>query len=154
HTGRRSGQAALPASFKEELRRKEATEGEAVTLRCELTKASPVEWKKGPRELKPSDKYKMRQKDTTAELVIHQVDESDAGDYTCVCGDQQTTAAVAVHATLIVKGKDALSTVTAVSCPQLPRNNPCCVLTFPLSCTTMHLIHCNTGFFGNSIPRL
>ncbi|XP_019399214.1 PREDICTED: obscurin [Crocodylus porosus] len=89
---------ALPASFKEELRRKEATEGEAVTLRCELTKASPVEWKKGPRELKPSDKYKMRQKDTTAELVIHQVDESDAGDYTCVCGDQQTTAAVAVHA--------------------------------------------------------
>lgn len=89
--------SALPAFFKEELKRKEATEGEAVTLRCELSKASPVEWKKGHRVLKPSDKYKMRQKDTMAELVIHQVDDSDAGDYTCVCGDQQTTAALAVH---------------------------------------------------------
>ncbi|XP_019363471.1 PREDICTED: obscurin [Gavialis gangeticus] len=103
---------ALPASFKEELRRKEATEGEAVTLRCELTKASPVEWKKGPRVLKPSDKYKMRQKDTMAELVIHQVDDSDAGDYTCVCGDQQTTAAVAVHALPAVI-KDELKDVEA-----------------------------------------
>ncbi|XP_035173163.1 obscurin isoform X5 [Oxyura jamaicensis] len=89
---------ALPALFKEELRDEEATEGEAVTLRCELTKTAPVEWKKGHRVLKPSEKYKMRQKDATAELVIHNLDESDAGDYTCVCGDKQSTASLAVHA--------------------------------------------------------
>uniref|UniRef100_A0A8B9EVW0 Obscurin, cytoskeletal calmodulin and titin-interacting RhoGEF n=1 Tax=Anser cygnoides TaxID=8845 RepID=A0A8B9EVW0_ANSCY len=89
---------ALPALFKEELRDEEATEGEVVTLRCELTKTAPVEWKKGHRVLKPSEKYKMRQKDATAELVIHNLDESDAGDYTCVCGDKQSTASLAVHA--------------------------------------------------------
>ncbi|XP_025067416.1 obscurin isoform X15 [Alligator sinensis] len=117
---------ALPAFFKEELKRKEATEGEVVTLRCELSKASPVEWKKGHRVLKPSDKYKMRQKDTTAELVIHQVDDSDAGDYTCVCGDQQTTAALAVHAlpALIkeeLKNVEATEGGTATLCCELSK---------------------------------
>lgn len=33
----------------------------------------------------------------TAELVIHSLGEGDAGDYTCVCGEQQSTAALAVH---------------------------------------------------------
>ncbi|OXB75204.1 UNVERIFIED_CONTAM: hypothetical protein H355_002737 [Colinus virginianus] len=89
---------ALPALFKEHLRDKEATEGDVVTLRCELTKAAPVEWKKGHAVLKTSEKYKMRQKDATAELVIHNLEESDAGDYTCVCGDEQSTASLAVHA--------------------------------------------------------
>uniref|UniRef100_A0A8V1A9E9 non-specific serine/threonine protein kinase n=1 Tax=Gallus gallus TaxID=9031 RepID=A0A8V1A9E9_CHICK len=89
---------ALPALFREELRDEEATEGDTVTLHCELTKAAPVEWKKGHAVLKPSEKYKMRQKDATAELVIHNLDESDAGDYTCVCGDKQSTASLAVHA--------------------------------------------------------
>lgn len=68
-----------------------------VTLRCELTKAASVEWKKGHTVLKPSEKYKMRQKDVTAELVIHNLTGSDAGDYTCVCGDKQSTASLAVH---------------------------------------------------------
>lgn len=75
----------------------EATEGEAVTLRCELTKAASVEWKKGHTVLRPSEKYKLRQKDATAELVIHNLNENDAGDYTCVCGDRQSTATLAVH---------------------------------------------------------
>lgn len=89
--------SALPARFKEELRDEEAEEGEAVTLRCELTKPAPVEWKKGHAALKPSEKYKMRQKDVTAELVIHNLTESDAGAYTCVCGEEQSTASLAVH---------------------------------------------------------
>lgn len=89
--------SALPALFKEELRDEEAKEGEAATLHCELTKPAPVEWKKGDTALKPSEKYKMRQKDVTAELVIHNLTESDAGVYTCVCGEEQSTASLAVH---------------------------------------------------------
>uniref|UniRef100_A0A803VK92 Obscurin, cytoskeletal calmodulin and titin-interacting RhoGEF n=1 Tax=Ficedula albicollis TaxID=59894 RepID=A0A803VK92_FICAL len=88
---------SLPALFKEELRDEEAEEGEAVTLHCELTKPAPVEWKKGHTTLRPSEKYRMRQKDVTAELVIHSLSEGDAGDYTCVCGEQQCTASLAVH---------------------------------------------------------
>ncbi|XP_017602265.1 PREDICTED: obscurin isoform X2 [Corvus brachyrhynchos] len=88
---------ALPALFKEELRDEEAKEGEAVTLHCELTKPARVEWRKGHTALRPSEKYKMKQKDVTAELVIHNLTESDAGDYTCVCGEEQSTASLAVH---------------------------------------------------------
>uniref|UniRef100_A0ACB8FVR8 Uncharacterized protein n=1 Tax=Sphaerodactylus townsendi TaxID=933632 RepID=A0ACB8FVR8_9SAUR len=88
---------ALPVLFKEELKSVEATEGEATTLRCELTKAAPAQWKKGSKLLRPSVKYKMSQKDTELELVIQNLEEEDSGTYTCVCGDQQTTAAVAVH---------------------------------------------------------
>ncbi|NWY67204.1 OBSCN protein, partial [Erithacus rubecula] len=70
--------SALPALFKEELRDEEAKEGEAVTLHCELTKPAPVEWKKGHTTLRPSEKYRMRQKDVTAELVIQNLSEGDA----------------------------------------------------------------------------
>ncbi|NXS07090.1 OBSCN protein, partial [Neodrepanis coruscans] len=70
--------SALPALFKEELRDEEAEEGQTVTLCCELTKPASVEWKKGHTVLKPSEKYRMRQKDVTAELVIQNVAEGDA----------------------------------------------------------------------------
>lgn len=89
--------SALPPLFKEELRNKEAEEGGEVTLCCELTKAAPVEWWKGQRILKESEKYKMRQEGTKAELVIHEIAEEDAGDYTCVCGEHQTTAVLTVQ---------------------------------------------------------
>ena len=94
--------SALPPLFKEGLKNKEAEEGGEVTLHCELTKAAPVEWQKDHRMLKASEKYKMRQEGTKAELVIREIAEADAGDYTCVCGEHQTTAVVTV------KGKNYL----------------------------------------------
>ncbi|NXD77485.1 OBSCN protein, partial [Halcyon senegalensis] len=69
---------ALPPLFKEELKNKEAEEGGEVSLNCELTKAAPVVWWKDKRILKASEKYKMRQDGTKAELVIHDIDEEDA----------------------------------------------------------------------------
>lgn len=90
--------SVLPPRFKKELKNLEAREGEAAILCCELTKvAAPVEWKKGPKVLKPSDKFRMRQEGTIAELVIHDLDLTDAGDYTCMYGDQKTTAALTVN---------------------------------------------------------
>lgn len=83
--------------FKEKLKNEEAQEGASVTLSCELTKGAPVQWKIGPKVLQESDKYQMRQSGTTAELVIRDLEVKDAGDYTCVCGDQKTTATLRVH---------------------------------------------------------
>lgn len=88
---------ALPTLFKKELANMEATESGTAVLQCELTKPTPVEWKKGREVLKPSDKHKMRLKDTIAELTIHNLEEQDAGDYTCVCGEKTTTASLTVH---------------------------------------------------------
>lgn len=88
---------ALPVLFKEELKNEEVQEATSVSLHCELTKAAPVQWQIGSKVLKASDKFQMRQSGTTAELVIHDLEVEDAGDYTCVCGDQKTTATLTVH---------------------------------------------------------
>lgn len=89
--------SALPALIKEGLKDEEVTEGQAATLRCELTKVAQVEWRKGSSLLKVSDKYKMRQEGTVMKLLIHDAELKDAGEYTCVCGEQETTAALIVH---------------------------------------------------------
>lgn len=90
--------AVLPALFIKELIDEEATEGKTVTLHCELNKAAAnVEWKKGLKTLKSSDKYKMKREGGVAELIIQNLDATDAGNYSCVCGDQQTMAVLTVH---------------------------------------------------------
>lgn len=89
--------SALPILFQEEMLDKEATEGQAVTLHCKLSKSAPVEWRKGNKVLKPSEKYKIEQEGPFAELVIQDLDSADAGDYSCVCGNQQTTATLTVN---------------------------------------------------------
>lgn len=99
---------ALPALFKKELVSMEATENGTAVLQCELTKPTPVEWRKGQKVLKPSEKYKMRLKDTIAELTIHSLEEQDAGDYTCVCGDKMTTASLTVHGKIHKFNRDFL----------------------------------------------
>uniref|UniRef100_A0A6I8NYZ4 Uncharacterized protein n=1 Tax=Ornithorhynchus anatinus TaxID=9258 RepID=A0A6I8NYZ4_ORNAN len=87
---------ASPLGFREGLRRREAPEGSSVTLRCELTRAAPVTWKKGSRTLRPGGRLRLRQDGARAELQIADVEPGDAGDYTCLCGDQKTTAPLAV----------------------------------------------------------
>uniref|UniRef100_A0A674IST3 Ig-like domain-containing protein n=1 Tax=Terrapene triunguis TaxID=2587831 RepID=A0A674IST3_9SAUR len=90
--------SALPVRFKKELKNEEATESGTATLHCELTKAvDSVEWMKDQKVLKPSGKYRMRQEGRFAELIIQDLDLADAGDYTCVCGNQKTTAALTVN---------------------------------------------------------
>lgn len=90
--------SALPVLFKEGLKNREAVEGTTATLRCAMTKAGvEVKWRKGPESLKPSDKYRMRQEGAAAELLIRDLQVEDTGDYTCVCGDQKTTAVLTVH---------------------------------------------------------
>lgn len=114
--------SALPILFQEELMNKEATEGEAVTLHCKLSKSAPVEWKKGNMVLKPSEKYKIEKEGPFVELTIQDLELADAGDYSCVCGDRQTTAALAVN------GKKEILSACSKSACVIPRYLPLLLL--------------------------
>ena len=94
--------AALPAEFIGRLRSKEVTEGTTATFRCELSKEAPVEWKKGPETLRAGDRVSLRQDGAVCELEIRELTAEDAGEYSCVCGQEKTSA------TLTVRGKDRM----------------------------------------------
>ncbi|XP_059196374.1 obscurin [Centropristis striata] len=88
----------LPPSFKMPLVNQEAMEGNSVVLRCELNKpAASVEWRRGGELLRHGDKYQMRKKDLQVEMKITDLSVEDTGDYTCVCGEQGTTARIIVN---------------------------------------------------------
>uniref|UniRef100_A0A8C3YS51 Obscurin n=1 Tax=Catagonus wagneri TaxID=51154 RepID=A0A8C3YS51_9CETA len=91
---------ALPAEFIGRLRSKEATEGATATLRCELSKEAPVEWRKGPETLRSGDRVSLRQEGAVCELEIRglTVADADAGEYSCVCGQERTSATLTVRA--------------------------------------------------------
>ncbi|XP_029139630.1 obscurin [Protobothrops mucrosquamatus] len=89
---------ATPVSFKDKLKNAEALEGGVATLHCELNKPAPVEWVKGQKTLRLGSKYRMKKEGAIVELTIHDLDLKDAGDYTCISGDQQTTAVLTVNA--------------------------------------------------------
>ncbi|XP_013996100.2 obscurin isoform X25 [Salmo salar] len=90
---------ALPVTYKHKLESQEAGEGGSVTLHCELSKPGvPVEWRKGTQVLKSGEKYQMKQKESVSELLISKVVPEDSGDYSCVCGDQKTTASLKIKA--------------------------------------------------------
>ncbi|XP_041519865.1 obscurin isoform X12 [Microtus oregoni] len=89
---------ALPTRFLEDLRSQEATEGTTVTLRCQMSKAAPVEWRKGSEILRDGDRYSLRQDGATCELQIRGLAVEDAGEYSCVCGQERTSATLSVKA--------------------------------------------------------
>lgn len=88
---------AQPVTFKEKLKNLVAEEGKMITLHCELSKTGvPVEWWNGEELLQPGEKYKMRERDTSVELIICEAVSEDSGVYRCVCGDQKTKATVKI----------------------------------------------------------
>ncbi|XP_051944306.1 obscurin isoform X9 [Hippocampus zosterae] len=90
---------AQPVTFIKKLQPQEAEEGSSVTLCCETSKPLvPVEWKKGRQVLKSGETYLMKQEATVNELCIHEAAEEDSGEYSCVCGDIQTTASLKIRA--------------------------------------------------------
>lgn len=95
---------ALAAQFTQGLKTKEATEGAMAMLHCELSKETPVEWNKGTETLRAGDRGSMRQDGATCELEIRGLTVADAGEYSCVCGQEKTSA------TLTVRGKDCVQT--------------------------------------------
>ncbi|XP_052383005.1 obscurin isoform X31 [Oncorhynchus keta] len=89
----------IPVTFKMGLKNQEASEGGIVTLRCELSKAGvPVEWWKGEEEVSPGGRYQIKLEGKIAELHIKNIQPEDVGEYSCIFGDQKTTAEVNVRA--------------------------------------------------------
>lgn len=69
-----------------------------MALHCELNKpANSVEWRRGGQLLRNGDKYQMRKKDLLVEMKITDLTVEDSGDYTCVCGEERTTAQITVN---------------------------------------------------------
>nr|XP_042140020.1 obscurin isoform X18 [Peromyscus maniculatus bairdii] len=93
---------ALPAHFIGRLRSQEATEGDMVTLRCELSKAAPVEWRKGTEILRDGGRYNLKQDGAVCELQIRSLAASDAGEYLCLCGQEKTSATLTIRAPQVV----------------------------------------------------
>ncbi|XP_045659965.1 obscurin isoform X26 [Ursus americanus] len=93
---------ALPAKFTKGLRKEEATEGATATLQCELSKAAPVEWRKGPETLRAGDRVSLRQEGTVCELEIRGLVVADAGEYSCMCGQERTSATLTIRAPQVV----------------------------------------------------
>lgn len=87
------------------LKSQDAEEGESVSLRCELSKKGVhVLWKRDAQPLSEQmfpGKYQMKVDGKVAQLTIHSVQPEDAGRYSCVAGDERTSAEVRV------KGKSA-----------------------------------------------
>ncbi|KAK2085870.1 hypothetical protein P7K49_035295 [Saguinus oedipus] len=76
----------------------EASEGATAVLQCELSKVSPVEWKKGPETLRDGSRYSLKQDGTRCELHIRSLAVADAGEYSCLCGQEKTSAMLTVRA--------------------------------------------------------
>ncbi|XP_044224164.1 obscurin isoform X24 [Thunnus albacares] len=127
---------AQPVTFKHKLEGQEAEEGASVTLRCEISKPGvPVEWKKGTQVLTSGEKYQMKQTASVNELHIAKVVPEDSGDYSCMCGDQKTTASLNIKAKPIeiVQGLENMETFdggeTLFECAlSRPESKDCCWL--------------------------
>lgn len=63
-----------------------------------------------------------------AELLIHDLDPKDAGDYTCVVGNQKTTAALSVNG----KKSETTRETPECLCPPLPSSFLCIPSHLPL----------------------
>lgn len=88
---------ALPVTFKQEVENLEVKEGDSGVFSCELSKpGAPVDWRKGRVILKPGYKYEMKHEGHITKLIINNIEDSDAGKYTCQTKDTQSTAELTV----------------------------------------------------------
>lgn len=85
-------------TFKREIQSIAVKEGDSGLLCAELSRpGTQAEWRKGRVLLKSGKKYEMKQEGCLVKLVINDVEESDAGIYTCKTNASQSTAELTVH---------------------------------------------------------
>ncbi|XP_056306275.1 obscurin isoform X18 [Danio aesculapii] len=89
----------LPAIFTQALKNQTAVEGESISFQCELSKPDiAVEWRRGEIGLCPCAKYELKQHGHHAQLIIHNLEPEDSGDYICDTRDRQSIAYLKVNA--------------------------------------------------------
>ena len=84
-----------------------------------------MEWRKGPETLRAGARVSLRQEGAVCELEIRDLTVEDAGEYSCMCGQEKTSA------TLAVRGKDHVWPSRAVFAVQLLTQASCTHPTFP-----------------------
>lgn len=83
--------------FQKPLQNLQTEEGSTASLRCELSVSNTaVVWSKGGLELQADARREARQQGCVAELLLRDVRREDAGEYSCTCGSQTTSAMLMV----------------------------------------------------------
>lgn len=113
----------LPPQIISKLKDQTIAKGEKATFKIELTKGDAlVKWYKNGEELQFSDRIQLRIDGKQQTLKIYKSTVDDAAEYTCVVGDQESTAFLTVEepaadfvlrlpsVTLATKTKDAVFT--------------------------------------------
>ncbi|XP_071791673.1 obscurin-like protein 1 [Asterias amurensis] len=84
--------------FTKPLTETEATQKETVTLTCEISHdKGVVKWLKDGKDLPDSPRYKTTSEGKIRSLVIEDVKLDEEGEYTCVIGDNKSTAGLFVE---------------------------------------------------------
>jgi len=91
--------AELSFSFVRELENKKTNKiPDAVTFECELSlDDAAVEWYRGDRRIKHSDKHNVDSRGAVHRLTINDIDAKDAGEYTAVVKNKSTKANLTVE---------------------------------------------------------
>lgn len=96
----------VPPSFTRKLKETNGLSGSSVVMECKVSGSPPisVSWFHEGNEISSGRKYQTTLTDNTCALTVNMLEESDAGDYTCVAtnmaGSDECSAPLTVRGQL------------------------------------------------------